>query len=410
MTCARKILLSLALVILGLGFSSPASAYDMYSNTVAPDNAGTHVYASGTTTVSGTIEFVDVSIGQFTGSNPSWSYELYERNNVTGVYGSCNSIDSLSASERNVPLLTSNSNGSETRVVTFQMAGAGCTKAVGQKASFYLYVNSNLVGKLGRFGGTGTIDETGNQYLVLRTTPNATSSRIVQINEPLSGSISTSTDVLFDFSYFNNDTDPTPVEYAGVELLNTTNQTSVFRIDQPIITSGGGSYRRSIPLIANNQYIWRPYLRTATTSSFIYGDAQIFNVVTNPAPSSLYTQPLATSTATSTEGKYLNIISLLQNKHPIAYIPQTYALLQEEATLEGDSTFPKLTFDFTDTRLGSTTLGLTEVDMFSTTTITHFFNEDQINLFKTLITAVIWVGVVTFLVNDIRRTLLSTKN
>jgi len=378
-----------------------ANALTMYSNTTTPDDLSTHTYASGTTTVSGTIQYVDVSIGQVVSSNPNWSYELQERSNTTGVFGTCNSIDALTAAERNVPLLTLNSKGTETRIVTFQMAGAGCTKSAGQKASFYLYVNGNIVGGVGRFGGSGTVDETGAQYLVLRTTDSSTTTRITAINTPYAGQTSTTTNVVFDFNYFNNDTDEEFVEYSGVEMINVTNQSTSFTIEQPIITSGGGTYRRSIPLISSNQYMWRPYLRSSSGNRYVYGDFTIFNVVSNPNPNSEFTLEATTTDMEEFNGQffqYFNLISLIQNKYPVSYIPQMIAVFNEELTNGTTTEFPSLELEFDYNGTATVTL-----DAFSTTTIVGSLPEELVDQWKTLIAYMLYISFFSFIAFDFAR-------
>jgi len=355
MTCARKILLSLALVILGLGFSSDVHAvFDAQSFVCFNFASNTCKFNSDSTSV-GISEYY-----AYSGQYPNRSTVLTHQ---TGSFNFTGWSTTNYATNFWFEFIT-NSNGT-------------------------LYYQSN-----------GSVSQGAADAL---------STAITSINSPIGGEISTSTLVVFDYDYFY---DSTGIEYnyAGIELKDLTSPTTLLTPETNFDASGYDEYRKAITLITDHQYMWRPYLRSATSSEYIYGDFTIFNVISNPSPYSLYTGTFATSTATSSEYQYLNLISLLQNKHPIAYIPQTYALLQQEATLTGTSTFPEMTFDFTDTRLGSTTLGLTEVEMFSTSTITHFFNTTQIDLFKNLITAVIWVGVVTFLVNDIRRTLLTVKN
>jgi len=368
MTCARKILLSLALVILGLGFSSDAVADINTELPVYFGVNGTSVYCSIPPYNSSS--FGSYSIGSTVGGTD------YQALTPTSGIGLCNgSLDAPG----NI------TNGGTNYVNLYN--GSGGTNPYGHY-TLYCSASPSVAGDC------------------LAANATATSTIVISFNSPTNGSISTSTSVIFDYDYFN-DTGSNPVDYGTIELNDLTNQSTIVVPTATPIASGFNTFRKSVTLLANHQYMVRPVL---VASSTVYGDFHIFNVITNPAPVSLYSQELATSTATSTEYMYLNVISLLQNKHPIAYIPQTIALLQQEATLNGTSTFPEMTFDFTNTRLGSTTLGLTEVDMFSTSTITHFFNTTQINLFKNLITAVIWVGVVTFLVRDIRRTLLTTKN
>jgi len=396
MTCARKILLSLALVILGLGFSSDANAINIYEQ--LSDGSGIISKPANNS----------VLIGEFTTTNAvsldASSFVLFDAKDTDGFNCTVFNVGIYADGTTGSPLVSTNS-------FDINSSFEELTKYF--SSSYTLAATTNYDIRLNASCNPGTADVVSNSastnFYGYVSNGAATSTAITSINSPVGGEISTSTVVVFDYDYFYNSAE-IEYNYAGIELKDITIPTTVLTTESFIDASGFDEYRKAFTLISNHQYMWRPYLRSATSSEYVYGSFTIFNVVSNPSPYSLYTEPFATSTATSSEYQYLNLISLLQGKHPIAYIPQTYALLQQEATLSGTSTFPEMTFDFTDTRLGSTTLGLTEVDMFSTSTITHFFNTTQINLFKNLITAVIWVGVVTFLVNDIRRTLLTTKN
>lgn len=366
MTCARKILLSLALVILGLGFSSNAYA-DI--NTELPiyfGVSGTSVYCSIPPYNSSS--FGSFSIGSTIGGTD------YQALTPTSGQGIC--TGSLDA--------PGNITNAGTNYVNLYN-GAGGTNAYGH---YVLYCTSPV----SNAGDCSASNST------------ATTTQFIVINEPLGGTISTSTTVIFDYDYYYNSGADIEYTTAGIEVTDLTNQSTIVTPTSPIIASGFNTFRKSVSLLSGHQYLWKPVLSNA--SSTISGNVNIFNVVSNPFPYSPLEQPLATSTATSsTPLQFLNLVSLVQNKHPIAYIPQTITLLQSQATLTGTSSFPTLQFDFTSTRLGSTTLNLTTVDMFSTSTITYFFGATQIALFKQVITAVVWVGVVLFLIRDIRRTL-----
>lgn len=237
-----------------------------------------------------------------------------------------------------------------------------------------------------------------------------TNTKILNWVSPTGGSITSSTTVTLSFSYFFNDGDTPQYEYAGIDLRDLTSPTQISIQDTSISSSGTNTYSRTRVLSSGHAYIATPYLRNASSTDFLRDNTITFSVISNPAGYSPLTDAFATSTATSTEPLvYLNLVSLLQNKYPISYVPQIISLVKSEATLTGTSTFPNLTFDFTDTRLGSTTLGLGHVEMFGTSTITYFFHQTQVDQFKTLIRYVLWVSFVLFLVRDIRRTILKTR-
>jgi len=393
----KKLLIGFSLGLLGSFFiPSQAHASVLYEN-FSPATTVT-TYVAGTTTVSGTIKYVTMLLAGAHGFSTNLSYELRERDNDTGTYGSCNSIDALTGTQRGVPEFTSfTPDVTEMRQITFEMSGLGCTKSAGSKASFYPYVNGNVIGGIGQIGATGSA--TGLQYMVVQSDNVASTSRITNIYEPLSASISTSTTVIFDFEYFNNDVVSDVYEYSGTELTDTTVGTNVLTIEKPILTSGLGEYRKSVLLQSGHQYIWRPYLRTASSTK-LYGDFNIFSVVTNPNPFSDGLLDISTTTASTTVQvflmKYLSLKSLIENKYPVSYLPQMIALLQDNATLEGAVDFPSLTLEFDNYDHSATT----SLEVFSTTTIAGSFPPTVLSTARTMISYSVWISFILFVTFD----------
>lgn len=398
---------------MGLGFSSYVHAEDIYrqtsdiGNTLSVDTGTANYWRVGYIYASSTI--------QITPQNTYGSWTITNTN--CGTFAPVLIIASSTATTGFYPAFSSNTVGSiydPTLISVGETVNAigypeyNYTLIGGTTYGLYAYSNCTFSGEYTIYGNADIVSNYNGMFgAIIRDV--ATTTRITTIEEPLSGTISTSTNVIFDFQYFYNDIETPDINAVGIELINLTNQNSVFTLNTPILASGSGEYRKSYNLIANNTYSWRPFLKD-DAGNYRYGNVMVFNVVSNPNPFSPLESEFATSTATSTTPViYLNLVSLIQNKHPIAYIPQTITLLQNQATLNGTSSFPTLQFDFTNSKLGSTTLNLTTVDMFSTSTITYFFGTTQINIFKNLITAVVWVGVVLFLIRDIKRTILKSS-
>jgi len=395
MTCARKSLYTLALVILGLGFSSYTHAINVYEQLT--DGTGIIQKPANNS----------VLIGEFTTTSSvaldTNSFIVFSAKDTDGFNCTAFNVGIYADGQTVGPLISTNS---------FDISSSYDVLTKYFSSSYTLSSSTNYDVRLNASCNPGTADVVSNSvassfYGVLSNTV-ATSTRVTTINEPLGGTISTSTVVVFDYDFFFNSDDFGDIHSATIELTNTTNPQSVYTLSVPILASGNNTFRQSYTLQEGNSYSWRPLLVGSSTS--VYGNINLFSVVSNPYPNTPLVDNFSTSTATSTTPSiYLNIVSLIQNKHPIAYIPQVISILRDNATLTGTSSFPTLQFDFTNSRLGSTTLNLTTVDMFSTTTITYFFGSTQIQLFKTLVTAVVWVGVVLFLIRDIRRTFLNTK-
>jgi len=222
--------------------------------------------------------------------------------------------------------------------------------------------------------------------------------RITQIYEPLSGSITATNAVTFHFDYFN--ADGATYQYEGYELKNITDGVSVLTQNDNVISSGFGTFSTTTNLSPNKTYMWRPFLSN-DESNFVYGDFKIFHVISNPNPNSSITLEATTTDMEEFNGQfaqYFNLISLIQNKYPVSYIPQMITVLNNELTSATTTEFPSLELEFDYNGTATVTL-----DAFSTTTIVGYLPDHLVDQWKTLISYILYISFFSFIAFDFAR-------
>jgi len=115
-----------------------------------------------------------------------------------------------------------------------------------------------------------------------------TNTRILSVVSPLNASLIASTTVNFNFTYYNNSTIEPYYTEAGFELRNLTDGSQTSGTPVAISSSGTATYSSNLILTAGKSRIWRPYLYSASSTDFIYGDWNSFDVLTASASSTPY--------------------------------------------------------------------------------------------------------------------------
>jgi len=100
----------------------------------------------------------------------------------------------------------------------------------------------------------------------------STSTRIVSVTYPISGSVSTSTTIYFRFKFYNNTSDDDPITSSGVEVNNLTTGTQFAPPLTDSLSSGLNTNNSIITLPSGSAYMWRPYITSTSTGRIIYGD------------------------------------------------------------------------------------------------------------------------------------------
>jgi len=166
----------------------------------------------------------------------------------------------------------------------------------------------------------------------------ATTTRIIRVVSPVDGYSASSTSVSVEFDVFSG-VDAVPYTVMGVQIQDFTNgfEVNPAPYENNIIASGESTYTETITLPAKAFYNWRPYMRTASSTSFIFGEWRTFYLgpalqssipTGNPGffPASTTIDSFPSATATDAYG---GITSLLATKFPFSYIFDVRVVINE---------------------------------------------------------------------------------
>lgn len=108
------------------------------------------------------------------------------------------------------------------------------------------------------------------------------------VYSPVNGGLESDTLVTFDFDYWMNDAQTPTITTVGVEVRDITGSFQYVPVEEEIIASGLSNYEHDLEVATGHLHMWRPYMRNATSTQFIYGQWRNFDVVTRSASSSEY--------------------------------------------------------------------------------------------------------------------------
>lgn len=218
--------------------------------------------------------------------------------------------------------------------------------------------------------------------------------RITSVTSPLSNQATPSTNVQFAFQYYN--ADGTTYAYAGAEIVDITSQQTLTPVELAIISDGFATYATTTQLRYGNSYMWRPYLRNASSTVFIQGQwITPFGVVSSTGTTSPYIQSISSTTPSFFD--FVNVPELLRSRVPFSYLFSGIALLGTIDEIPASSN-SALVMTFVPPSASTTPLGiaLTNVEMFSTSTITELMGSNVLNSFSNLMAWVMWLSMFWF--------------
>jgi len=260
--------------------------------------------------------------------------------------------------------------------------------------------------------GTCTFPNEGTPYLYIWGQPEqpnqfASTSRIISQIAPLNGATTASTEVQFDFSWFNSGQELYTV--AQAEISDVTGGIQLVPQQSNAALSGTGQTTQIYELQANHYHIWRGCLLNPTTAQKTCSPFHSFEVVGPSASSSFPVVPdinetNATSSAQGGMFAFLNVPQLMQSKYPFSWFFDIADLYQE---LQASSTedVATVTLDYSSLDISTTTKNAlpSSWTVFGTTTITAFIPEPVLDAWRVLMSAVIWMAVVAYLYHAIAR-------
>lgn len=253
-------------------------------------------------------------------------------------------------------------------------------------------------------------------YYDLVTIDTAGVSRITAITSPANSQITPTQSVNFIYSYFVNTVTETWLSsgVAGIEVNDNTIQ-SALALDtareKAITASGNGSYSKTYYLDpAGDSYSWRPYLKGTDASGtvrYIYGDWQLFSVVTPGVLSSPFTindgNATATLASTTGSGSLFRNWNLLQLKFPLNWVIGTYNIFSGLSSSTATQYVPDASIDYgkdvtvlTKYLPGATSTGNWRITFFGTSTLLAAASVDNWDKLRTLESYILWFGLVGF--------------
>jgi hypothetical protein len=157
-----------------------------------------------------------------------------------------------------------------------------------------------------------------------------TTTRIDSLDTPANGATTATETVNFQWTVYYNDTTSTQ-DVTGIEVSNISSGSTIVPPAEQVLTASGYSvYNATLTLDANEEYLWRAYLRDTTgTQGYVYSGYQSFFVVSNPFPQSLNVASTSVgSTTASLIPNYNSLAEYIKTKPPFGFIFQTIAALE----------------------------------------------------------------------------------
>lgn len=351
-----------------------------------------------------------------TGGSGTWNFVLYECNENT--YTTCAQVF--------------NETGASTNTVAERLAMSATPTVILNPVKYYAFVmeiangSGNQVSAFGSatdvYSGGAAVNSTAglpagtpnpsgtiaDWYFEINGAPwwqIATSTYIRGGYTPTVGEITSSNTVTFTFDYFVNDTQTPPPAYVGIRVWNLTDGITynTLESEELIVSSGAGSYSVQMVLPIGPAYSWQPYIRYSS-NLFVNGYTSPFSVVEQNATSSPFTEvPTTDATASSTLlslNSLFSWVDILSNKFPLNWITQSATIFYNLADSTSTTTVPEVTVNYGGLSLlqniPTTTPINTEFTFFSAQTFDDVAEIPGMDTMRTLVSWVLWIGLITF--------------
>jgi len=275
------------------------------------------------------------------------------------------------------------------------------------------YTVTNTGGANARIYGTtspsncysGCNVSSGTPYLYLwsiEASPSqvGTTSRILSLIQPSNGATSPTSDVIFQFSWFNSGIEA--YDIAQTEVSDLTQGVQITPQESVAALTGYGTTTHIYSLEPNHLHIWRACLVNSTTNQKTCSASRSLNVVGASASTSYPILPdvdssNATSTASGGIFQFLNIPYLLQTRYPFSWF---YDINQIVNDMQSTSTsaFEPVLFDYDSLEISTTTKHSLPPtwEAFSTTTIGQYIPPTVLSIWRLLMQSVLWFAFAAY--------------
>lgn len=212
-----------------------------------------------------------------------------------------------------------------------------------------------------------------------------TVTRIISQDEPDNGELTPDDIVNFQFTFYNNDTDEDPVTFSGVDIRDLSSGFEYTPLESPIIISGEGSFSQIADLVEGHFHMWRPYLRNASSTRIVYGSWYSFDVVSYSGQFDPL-DPNADMATSTVLGRFFSQQGYLANKFPFAYFYDVAGIVGTINDNMTETNFPTLSLN-----MASSSLPMGSLTFLSKDTVEMFAGSTAVALFRTLMSASLWL-------------------
>jgi len=321
-----------------------------------------------------------------------------------------------------VPLVTTA--GGASLVLDFEAATTSAALELQSNRYYRINISNGGTGVIEVYGITSpnqcTQNCTGSPYTYVfgvETQPPQfdTSSRILRQVTPTNGATAPTTQVTFQFSWYNSGFELYSV--AQTEISDVTSGFQYVPQQSNAAISGFGTTTQIYTLQPNHLHLWRGCLLNPTTQQKVCSGYFSLNVVGASASSSIPVIPdvndaNASSTIQSSIWAFLSVPSLLQSKLPFAYFFQVADLLNELQSTSTAAVDP-VVFDYADIPgLSTTSKNALPASWtaFSTSTVTQYIPPLVLATWRILMSSVLWFGFAMYMYYAIGKLFSGTTN
>jgi len=246
----------------------------------------------------------------------------------------------------------------------------------------------------------------GSPHLIVNGTETApegqnTMSRILQQVTPANGATAPTTEVTFQFSWFNSGLELYSV--AQTEISDATSGFQYVPLQSNAAVSGNGTTTQTYELEANHLHLWRGCLLNPDTNEKTCSGYFSLNVVGPSASSSFPLLPEvdennATSTAQGGIFAFLNVPQLMQTRYPFSYFYAIGGLYRELQATSTDAV-AAVVLDYENLAISTTTKSAlpSSWEVFGTSTVTQYIPTPVLAAWRVLMSSVIWMGFAFFM-------------
>jgi len=253
---------------------------------------------------------------------------------------------------------------------------------------------------------------TGSPFMyvyAVDTSPSSldTSSRVISLITPNNGTTAPTTEVTFQWSWFNSGLELYTVSQA--EISDATAGYQYTPLESNAAVSGYGTTTQVYTLAANHLHLWRACLVNPSTGQRICSGYRSLNIVGASASSSYPIPPDIDSTNATSTGfgsffSFLNAYQLMQQKLPFSYFFEVAGLLRE-LTSTSTEAFEPVVFDYKSLDISTTSKSALpdEWIAFSTSTVTQYIPAGVLDVWRFLMQSVLWFGFAMYVYHTISR-------